>query len=205
MTLITMEAADAVAMASLINLTDAKTPSLDVIHLDTALLETVAYGTDRYTLGRVMVPSVSPSDAVQWKITAAGAKFITANVKPLNKWNTPDRVSFNIDTDNRAVSITFGSSAFTDTWPADINGPKLVEKLAGVMEQWEPRDTATPVSMSSKLITKLAKLSDGFNKVDAWLLELGASPNYGNPDKPGPLRASSGRLQVLIQPRLISN
>lgn len=202
MTLITMEAADAVAIASLINLTDAKTPRLDVIHLDTALEETVAYGTDRYTLGRLMVPSASPSDAVQWKITAAGAKFITANVKPLNKWNKPDRVLFDVDTDNRAVSISFGASAFTDTWPASNLGD-LAEQLAGVMQQWEPRETATPVSMSSKLIGKLAKLSDGFNKVDAWLLELGAAATNGNPDKPGPLRASSGRLQVLIQPRLI--
>lgn len=201
MTLITMEAADAVAIASLINLTDAKTPRLDVIHLDTALLETAAYGTDRYALGRVMVPSVSPSDAVQWQITAAGAKFITANVKPLNKWHTPGRVMFDIDTESRAVSIGFGASAFTDTWPAD-NARNLTEQLAGVLEQWEPRDTAAPVSMSSRLISKLSKLSDGFAKVDSWLLELGASASHANPDKPGPLRATSGRLEVLIQPRL---
>lgn len=202
MTLITMEAADAVAIASLINLTDAKTPRLDVIHLDTALAETVAYGTDRYALGRVLVPSASPSDAVQWKLTANGAKFITANVKPLNKWNTPERVLFDVDTETRAVSIGFGASAYTDTWPAD-NGLDLTAQLAKVLNQWERRETVTPVSMSSKLLTKLAKLSDGFTKVDAWLLELGAAPNFGNPDKPGPLRATSGRLEVLIQPRLI--
>jgi hypothetical protein len=203
MTLITMEAGDAVAIASLINLTDAKTPRLDVIHLDTALAETAAYGTDRYALGRVMVPSASPSDRVEWKITAAGAKFITANVKPLNKWNTPGRVTFDVDTESRAVSIGFGASAYTDTWPADTaNGRDLTEQLAGVLEHWERRETAAPVSMSSRLISKLSKLSDGFTKVESWLLELGASPSHGNPDKPGPLRATSGRLEVLIQPRL---
>lgn len=202
MTLITMEAADAVAIASLINLTDAKTPRLDVIHLDTTLDATIAYGTDRYALGRVMVSSASPNAPVQWQITAAGAKFIAANVKPLNKWNNPGRVTFEIDTESRAVSIGFGASAFTDTWPADIHAGKLTEQLAGVLEQWEPRDTAAPVSMSSRLISKLSKLSDGFTKVDAWLFELGASPTHGNPDKPGPLRATSGRLEVLIQPRI---
>jgi hypothetical protein len=202
MTLITIAAADAVTIANLINLTDPKTPRLDVIHLDTALLETVAYGTDRYTLGRALVPSSSPLDKVEWRLTAAAAKFITANVKPVNKWHEPAPVTFDVNTEERTVTIAHGSSTFTDEWPADTFGRAITEQLAGVIDQWEPRATPDPVSLATRFLVKLGKLTDGFTKVDAWLLELGASPTHGNPAKPGPVRATAGRLELLIQPRL---
>jgi hypothetical protein len=203
MTLITMDAADAVTIANLINLTDAKGDVLSLIHLDTALLETAAYGTDRYVLGRVMVASNSPADAVTWRLTAAGAKFITANVKPVNKWHEPARVTFDVDLESRTVTIAHGSSTYTDNWPVLLNShATLTEQLAGVFEQWEPRTESAPVSIATRFLTKLGKLTDGFTKAESYVWQLGASPSHGNPAKPGPLMAKSGRLEVLIQPRM---
>jgi hypothetical protein len=198
-----MEAADAVAIASLINLTDAKTPRLDAVHLDTMLEETVAYGTDRYVLGRY-VATAGASNACEWQLSAAACKFITANVKPLNKWHTPEPVAFTVDTETRTVTIATNGATFADRWTAHGFKSSTTEELGRVLNKWEARTETQPVKLSTRLLVKLSKLMDGFSKSDAWILELGITA-AGREDRPGPVRATNSSHTVLIMPQLMKS
>lgn len=200
MTTITMQAGDAVTIANLIHLTDAKTPSLDVIHLSTLAGETMALASDRYVLGRVMTQSELVGDPVEWRLPANAAKFITANVKPLNKWHDRAPVVFTLNGDH--VTITTGANTHAENIPAPYSSIPMTQKLAAVLDRWKAVESARPVSLATRFLMKLGKLTDGFTKVDNWLIELGEQANTTG-RQAGPIRAKSERLEILIQPRVI--
>ena len=195
-----MPAADAVTIASLIHLTDPKTPRLDVIHLSTLAGETMALASDRFALGQTYSQATATGEAL-WAITTEAAKFITANVKPLNKWHTPAPVVFEINPESREVEIKAGSAMFGYQYPEEVRREELHKQLAGVVSNWQPRTDAPPVTLGTKFVTKLAKVLDGFSKSEKWTLQLGAS-NSTREDRPGPILANNGRVKLLIQPRL---
>ena len=197
---VTMPATDAVTIASLIHLTDPKTPRLDVIHLSTLAGETMALASDRFALGRSYSQATATGET-EWAMTADAAKFITANVKPLNKWHDPAPVVFEINPGERAGKITAGSAVFGYEWPAIEMKSNTIEQLTRVMDGWQARTDAPPVTLGTRLLMKLSKVLDGFSKSEQWTIELGAS-NSTREDRPGPLRASNGRVVMLIQPRL---
>ena len=197
---ITMPAADAVTISSLIHLTDPKTPRLDVIHLSTLAGETMAVASDRFALGQTYSQAPATGAAL-WAITTDAAKFITANVKPLNKWHTPAPVVFEINSGERAGTIRTGNAVFGYEWPEESRREELLRQLTAVVTNWKSRTDAPPVTLGTRLLVKLSKVLDGFSKSEKWCLELGAS-NSTREDRPGPLRASNGRVVMLIQPRL---
>lgn len=200
MTTIRMNAGDAVTIANLIHLTDAKTPRLDVIHLSTLAGETMALASDRFILGRVMADTQLTGDPVEWRLTANAAKFLTANVKPLNKWHDPAPVVFELNGDH--VTITAGAATYADNIPAPFSTRSTTDELSRVLDGWRAVDNARPVSLATRFLLKLGKLTDGFTKVDGWLIELGEQQNATGRHA-GPIRAKSERVELLIQPRVI--
>lgn len=208
MTTISIPAADAVTIASLIHLTDPKTPGLDTIHLSSTGVETLAIATDRYLMGQFFSTATAPGmnyDGPEWQLTAAACKFITANVKPLNKWHDPAPVVVDLDTDARQFTITAGAATFTDTWPVSPYKTTRATAFLSVMNRWEKATDAQPVTLTTRLLIKLSKLMDGFTKADKWTLELGAGQSELHPTRPGPVRATKGGLSVIIQPNFLVN
>ena len=198
-----MPATDAATIAALIHLTDPKTPRLDTVHLSTLGGETKAIASDRYTLG-TYYSQATASDCVEWQLTAAACKFISANVKPLNKWHTPSPVLFDVDPDSETFTITAGAATFSDKWPAGVSGRSVVDTMSAVVTSWAPRTDAVPARLGTRFLVKLGKLTDGFTKVDTWLIELGASNYTAKSERPGPVRAkSTGGVTVFIQPNLM--
>lgn len=196
---IKMQAPDAVTIANLIHLTDAKTPRLDVIHLSTLAGETLAVASDRFILGRVFAKTETDGAPIEWRLPAGAAKFITANVKPLNKWHNPEPVVFEIN--GLHLTIKAGSSTYAENIPAPYSTASTADQLTKVLDGWKPLTDARPVNLATRFLLKLGKLTDGFTKVDGWLMELGTQ-EHANPAKPGPVRAKSERVEILIQPRL---
>lgn len=203
---INLTAADAVAIASLINATTAK-DSLEVLEqvrivpgLDGELY---ALGTNRYVAAQFKITGAEvtgelPDHGIG--LSAAACKFITANVKRVNKWNTPDRVELIANTETREVSVRHGAAVIGDTWPAG-NYPV---NLLSMVESWEPAPAVAPVNLGTQLLATLGKFVDSFTKVEAWTMELGAATSEmgRNMNKPGPLRATAGNFTALIQPRV---
>ena len=202
---ITLEASDAVSIASLINLTDPKTPGLDSVFVTSSTTDTVALATDRYVLGRYKAeePTTTASEPIEWKLTAKACKFITANVKPLNKWHTPTPLTVEINPENNSFTINTGQTTFSDTWTKGLhNGTG--QNLTKLVDEWRPAELALPNYLTLKFLVKLSKLVNGFTKIDKFVFEIGA--NEYNAKKPGPMRASAnGGWEVLIQPNLMNN
>lgn len=197
-----MPATDAATIAALVHLTDPKTPRLDTVHLSTLLEETKAVASDRYTLG-LYYSQATATDATEWQLTAAACKFITANVKPLNKWHTPSPVIFEVDSENASFTITAGAATYSDKYTPEKMGRSTISTMADVVTNWAPRTDAVPARLGTRFLVKLGKLTDGFTKIDTWLLELGASNYTAKSERPGPVRAlSPGGVTVLIQPNL---
>ena len=197
---ITIEATDAVSIASLINAaasgTDAKTtPVLGEIEV---LLENgnlSATGTDRFMAATYS--STATGEDTAFRLTAAAAKFLTANVKRVNKHYATPAVEFVIDQDARLVTISHGGATFSDTW----NAAKF-PAILGMINNWQPADTAQPVKLRGEFLARLYKFTDSFIRVDYWVLELGSAKSAFRPDRPGPVLATAGKFRVMIQPNI---
>jgi hypothetical protein len=201
---VTIEASDAVSIASLINLSDPKTLGLDSVFVSSSTTRTVAIATDRYVLGRYTAEEPATlSGLIDWKLTANACKFITANVKPINKWHTPTPLTVEINPENNSFTINTGQTTFSDTWTL---GPHRTtsENLGRLVDDWKPAELALPNQLAIKFLVKLSKLVNGFSKIDKYVFQIGA--NDRNPSKPGPIMASAnGGWEVLIQPNLMNN
>ena len=197
---ITIEATDAVSIASLINAaasgTDAKTtPVLGEIEV---LLENgnlSATGTDRFMAATYS--STATGEDTAFRLTAAAAKFLAANVKRVNKHYATPAVEFVIDQDARQVTISHGGATFSDTW----NAAKF-PAILGMINNWQPADTAQPVKLRGEFLARLYKFTDSFIRVDYWVLELGSAKSAFRPDRPGPVLATAGKFRVMIQPNI---
>lgn len=203
-----MPADKAITIASLTHLTDPKEPRLKNIHLSTLAGETMALASDKYVLGKYDTEATATgefSEPIEWELTAAGAKFITANVKPLNKWHTPAPVIFEVNEAERMFTIRAGAATFSDEWEPSRFTSSAFTTLLRTVEQWEPREEVSEFTVATRFLMKLGKLMNGFTKVDNWLMAMGASPNEARPERLGPIRASSNGLTVLIQPRLTND
>lgn len=202
-----IEAADAVSIASLITAAasgaDAKTtPVLGEIEVSLENGNLFATATDRYMAATYTTAASSSgpwsaADITTFRLTAAAAKFLTANVKRVNKHYATPAVEFVIDQDARQVTISHGGATFSDTWisakfPAVLN----------LINNWQPADTAQPVKLRGEFLARLYKFTDSFIRVDYWVLELGSAKSAFRPDRPGPVLATAGKFRVMIQPNI---
>jgi hypothetical protein len=208
---IQLQAADAVAIASLIAAADNNkgiTPVLEQIRLNIHGSGVItASATNRFMIATYTADADvscscnvcgtgSERPEMEIGITAAAAKFITANVKRGNKWNTPANVELIADVETRELSVRHGAAVYGDVWPAG-KFPDIDELIT----EWTPATEVMPVKLRQTWLSALGKLTDGFNKVDFWLYELGAA--RFNSGKPGPVKATAGNFTALIQPNLI--
>jgi len=198
----TITAANAVAIASLVNYADNSkipiTPTLAAVHVTIKDNTLTAIATDRYVMAKFStVLDVTDGRPSEFRISAAAAKWILANVKKGNKWNTPAPVSLEIDGDN--LTITTKETAYTSQLVAGIS-PK-VESLLNLFDEWQPAETAQTLSLGSKFLTKITKLLDDFSRVEFATYELGKAMNGS--DKPGPVKVTAGAFEILIQPRVM--
>ena len=201
-----IDAADAVSIASLITAAATKTaaqttPVLGEIEVSLENGNLTATATDRfmaatYTTAASSTPW-SVGDVTTFRLTAAAAKFLTANVKRVNKHYDTPPVEFVIDQDTRLVTISHGGATFSDTWisakfPAVLN----------LINEWQPADTAQPVKLRGEFLARLYKFTDSFIRVDYWVLELGSAKSAFRPDRPGPVLATADKFRVMIQPNI---
>jgi len=195
-----IDAADAVSIATLITAAATKTaaqttPVLGEIEV---LLENgnlTATATDRYMAATYS--STATGEDTAFRLTAAAAKFLAANVKRVNKHYDTPAVEFVIDQDARQVTITHGGATFSDTW----NAAKF-PAILGMINGWQPADTAQPVKLRGEFLARLYKFTDSFIRVDYWVFELGSAKSAFRPDRPGPVLATAGKFRVMIQPNI---
>ena len=191
-------ATDAVSIASLINAaangTDAKTtPVLGEIELVLDNGNLTATATDRFMAATYS--STATGQDVTFRLTAAAAKFLAANVKRVNKHYETPAVLFVIDGDARQVTISHGGATFTDSWAA-AQFPKILD----LINEWQPADLAQPVKLRGEFLARLYKFTAAFIRVDYWLVELGATTSTYKPERAGPIRATAGKFRVIIMP-----
>ena len=197
MNTITLKAADAVSIASLFNTLGREqfTPVLMEINLRITAGTLKAYATDRFTLATYECEADGPDGEL--RLTTPLAKWIVTNVKPRNKHYTPAPVVISYDPDTREVSASYDLATMAGTWTA-----QKFPAVETLFESWEPDTNAQPVTLNANFLTRLNKFLSEFKKVELWALELGKSPEH-RPDRPGIVRAKSGRFTFLIQPNLL--
>lgn len=208
---IELNAADAVAIASLINATGGNVDVPDVLKQIRLSMDgsgqITAAATNRFMVATYTATAAAVSctcnecaigterPAMELGISAKAAKFITANVKRGNKWTTPDQVELIADMDTRELSVRHGAAVYGDVWPVG-----KYPDMSSLITEWQPAADLMPVKLRTTWLVALGKLTDGFNKVDYWLYELGAA--RFNTAKPGPVKATAGNFTALIQPNL---
>ena len=199
-TTVSIEAADAVSIASLVNSAatpaGAKiTPVLGEIEVSLQNNVLTATATDRFMAATYS--STATGQDTTFRLTAAAAKFLAANVKRVNKHYATPPVEFVISQEDREVTISHGGATFTDTW----NHAKF-PAILNLIDNWQPAAAAQPVKMRAEFLARLYKFVDAFIKVDYWLLELGATTNTHKPERAGPLMATAGKFRVIIMPNI---
>jgi hypothetical protein len=152
-----------------------------------------ATATDRFTAATYS--STATGEDTTFRLTAAAAKFLAANVKRVNKHYDTPPVEFVIDQEARQVTISHGGATFTDTW----NFAQF-PSIRRIIESWEPATQAQPVKLRAETLARLYKFVDSFIKVDYWLIELGANPSEYKPERAGVVRATAGKFRVIMQP-----
>lgn len=197
---IMIDAADAVSIASLITAAATKTaaqttPVLGEIEvlLDNGNLTATA--TDRFMAATYT--TTATGEDTTFRLTAAAAKFLAANVKRVNKHYATPAVQFVIDQDARLVTISHGGATFSDTWDA-----AKFPAILGMIDGWKPADTAQPVKLRGEFLARLYKFTDSFIRVDYWIIELGANTNGYRPERAGVVRATAGKFRVILQPNI---
>jgi hypothetical protein len=195
---IMIEAADAVSIASLVTVAASKTaaqttPVLGEIEVSLENGNLFATATDRFMAATYTTTATGDNSA--FRLTAAAAKFLAANVKRVNKHYETPAVEFVIDQEQHRVTISHGGATFTDNW-ISANFPAVL----GLIDGWQPATEAQPVKLRGEFLARLYKLTDSFIRVDYWVVELGANSSTYKPERPGPLMATAGKFRVLIQP-----
>lgn len=197
---IQLTAADAVAIASLINATGGNVDNPEVLNQIRVRVsgngEIMATATNRFMITTYTATAATYNHDGEFGISAKAAKFITANVKRGNKWATPDNVELIADMDTRELSVRHGAAVYGDVWPA-----AKYPDVMSLITEWQPAANAQPVKLRTAWLNALGKMLSDFNKVDFWLYELGAA--RFNTDKPGPVKATAGNFTALIQPNLL--
>ena len=193
-----IEAADAVSIASLVTVAASKTaaqttPVLGEIEVSLENGNLFATATDRFMAATYTTTATGDNSA--FRLTAAAAKFLAANVKRVNKHYETPAVEFVIDQEQHRVTISHGGATFTDNW-ISANFPAVL----GLIDGWQPATEAQPVKLRGEFLARLYKLTDSFIRVDYWVVELGANSSTYKPERPGPLMATAGKFRVLIQP-----
>jgi hypothetical protein len=192
-------AADAVSIASLIHAansgSDAKvTPVLSEVFITVTDGKLTAAATDRFTAAVYDTDATGPD--TEFRLTAAACKFITANVKRVNKHYSPEPVEFTVDLESREVAIRHERAVFSDTWQ-----PAKYPDVINLANTWQPADTAQPVKLRGEFLARLYKFLDTFTRVDYWVMTLGRGSDF-RPDKPGAVMATAGNFRVLIMPNV---
>jgi len=194
---LTLKAADAVAIASLIATADTGrngAPVLADILVTVDNGNVTAHATDRFALARYDATGDGPDGSL--RVTAAMAKWILTNVKKGRGYGSPEPVELTYSEETGEISARHGLAVIGDKWNAGKY--PAVETL---LTTWTAADTAQPVTLRAEFLARLGKFINDFQKVNYWAVELGTAPM--NPNKPGPVRATSAGFSVLIQPNLI--
>lgn len=198
---IQLTAADAVAIASLAAATNGRDAGAEVLGQIRVKVsgsgQIMATATNRYMVATYATTAATYNHDGEFGITPAAAKFITANVKRGNKWNTPDNVELIANVDTGELSVRHGAAVYGDVWP--LGKFPAIESL---ITDWTPAATAMPVKLRQAFVVTLAKLMNGFEKVDYWTYELGAA-TMNRTDRPGPVKATAGQFTALIMPNLL--
>lgn len=199
---IQLQAADAVAIASLIAAATGNADNPEVLNQVWLTVdgsgEIMATATNRFMIATYSATATATdaTETVELGITAKAAKFIIANVKRGNKWTTPEAVELIANPATRELSIRHGAAVYGDVWPGAKYPP-----VASLLTEWTAATNAQPVKLRTAWLGVLGKLLDGFTKVDFWLYELGGDKS--GRERPGPVRATAGNFTALIQPNLI--
>ena len=194
---ITIKAADAVSIASLVHNvgTDKSLPVLTEIEIKLTAGEITSAGTDRFTATIYRCTGDGPDGVM--RISTIAAKWIITNVKPINKHYTPAPVVIEYDPENCNFTISHNGATLSGFW-VKSNFPAIVP----LIDTWQPETDAKPVTLNSNFLVRLNKFLREFKKVELWAVELGKNAN-GSTTKPGPVRAVSGGFTFLLQPNLI--
>jgi hypothetical protein len=194
----TLKAADAVSIASLIHAADTSrgnmAPVLGEINLTLTAGQLTATATDRFCAISYQCPADGADGEL--RINAAAAKFVAANVKPLNKWHTPAPVVIEYDSEPRTYTLSHNGASIAGEWVA--------AKYPGVLSlitEWRPADLAQPVTLKAEFMARLGKFLSEFKKVELWAFELGANTGTRT-DRPGPIRATAPGFRFLLMPNL---
>jgi hypothetical protein len=194
---LTLKAADAVAIASLIACTATGRDSAPVLRNVSVTVDggnVLAIATDRFAVARY--GATGDGEPGSLRITPAVAKWIMTNVKKGRGYGNPDPVEFTYSEETGELSARHGLAVIGDTWT-----PAKFPDVDSLFTAWAAADTVTPVTLRAEFLARLGKFVNDFQKVNYWLIDLGATP--GRPDRPGPVRARAAAFDVLIQPNLL--
>ena len=201
---ITLTAANAVSIASLINYADtSRTPIPETLGTIGVMIrdgQLTAMATDRYVAARYQTNlDIDTGRPGEFRMSAAAARWILANIKKGNKWHNPAPVSLAIEGDSLTIEtngMAYSSQLVTGSQPN-------LEGLNKLFSEWQPADKAQPLALAGRFLAKVNKLLEDFARVEYATYELGL--NITGIDKAGPVRGTAGAFEILIQPRLIPN
>ena len=152
-----------------------------------------AYATDRFTLIRA-VYDLDVDVEFEGKsvvLMPATRKFITS-VK-VTKYS---KQAFVIDLVDNVLTLSFDGASVTQ--PASFT--TAYPDIDTLIDTWESADSADSLIVNPANFAKLGKVIDAQgDKADSWEIEFGKRQNEV---KPAPIKATSGAMVALIQPKV---
>lgn len=152
-----------------------------------------AMATDRFTAVKFTDDVIA--DNVEFRLTPTLSKFLKTNLVKSYRGNVYVEIA---GTDEVTIFLDTGLS-ITDT-PSTQKFPAI----EGLFESWSPAKDAQAIAMRIEFLARLEKIKLDGEFADLWHLETGL--NAMNPNKPGPVLATSAKsdnLVALVQPNLL--
>lgn len=174
------------------NSRDKWTPVLTETLVTIADNKLTAMATDRFAAVKFTDDVIA--DDVEFRLTANLTKFLKANLVKAYQGNVIVFVSENSVT----VELSNGASQ------TDVTTTAKFPAIEGLFESWSPAKDAHAIAMRIEFLARLEKIKLDGEFADLWHLETGL--NAMNPNKPGPVLATSAKsdnLVALVQPNLL--
>lgn len=153
-----------------------------------------AMATDRFAAVKFTDALFTDAYDVEFRLTANLTKFLKANLVKAYQGNVIVFVSENSVT----IELSNGASQ------TDVTTTAKFPAIEGLFESWFPAKDAQAIAMKIELLARLEKIKLDGEFADLWHLETGL--NAMNPNKPGPVLATSAKsdnLVALVQPNLL--
>ena len=166
---------------------------LTAVHLVFRRDDFSAYATDRYTLIRAnyVLDVDAEFEGKTIVLMPATRKFITG-VK-LAKYS---KQAFILDLVDDVLTLSFDGASVSQ--PATLSGS--YPDLDKFVNEWEPAESVETLAINPNNFAKLGKVVDAQgDKVDSWEIQFGKRVHVS---KPAPIRAASGAMEALIQPKV---